>query len=35
MGTGRWEAMENFVDPTLEAIENYLLKVVTKAGSQR
>jgi fumarate hydratase subunit alpha len=34
MGTGRWEAAENFVYPTLEQIERYVLDVVVKAGSQ-
>ncbi len=34
MGTGRWEALETFVYPTLETIETYVLDVVVKAGSQ-
>ena len=34
MGSGRWEALETFVYPTLEDIETYVLKVVMKAGSQ-
>lgn len=34
MGSGRWEALETFVYPTLETIENYVLEVVMKAGSQ-
>ncbi len=34
MGSGRWEAMETFVYPTLETIETYVLEVVMKAGSQ-
>lgn len=34
MGSGRWEAIETFVFPTLETIENYVLDVVIKAGSQ-
>lgn len=34
MGSGRWEALETFVYPTLEAIETYILEVVMKAGSQ-
>ena len=34
MGTGRWEALETFVYPTLETIENYVLDQVVKAGSQ-
>ena len=34
MGSGRWEALETFVYPTLEDIETYVLEVVMKAGSQ-
>jgi fumarate hydratase subunit alpha len=34
MGSGRWEALETFVYPTLEDIEKYVLEVVMKAGSQ-
>lgn len=34
MGSGRWEALETFVYPTLEDIEKYILEVVMKAGSQ-
>ncbi len=34
MGTGRWEALETFVYPSLETIENYVLDTVFKAGSQ-
>lgn len=34
MGTGRWEALETFVYPSLETIENYVLDAVFKAGSQ-
>src|SRR5207248_2214757 len=34
MGTGRWEAAETFVYPTLETIERYVMDVVVKAGSQ-
>lgn len=34
MGTGRWEALETFVYPSLETIENYVLDTVLKAGSQ-
>lgn len=34
MGSGRWEALETFVYPTLEDIETYVLDVVMKAGSQ-
>jgi len=34
MGTGRWEAIETFVYPSLEAIERYVLDSVVKAGSQ-
>lgn len=34
MGSGRWEALETFVYPTLETIERYVLDVVVKAGSQ-
>jgi fumarate hydratase subunit alpha len=34
MGTGRWEAAENFVYPTLQQIEDYVLDVVVRSGSQ-
>ncbi len=34
MGSGRWEALETFVYPSLEDIETYILEVVMKAGSQ-
>ncbi|GAA4343720.1 fumarate hydratase [Pigmentiphaga soli] len=34
MGTGRWEAMECFVYPTVEDVEKYVLEVVLRAGSQ-
>jgi fumarate hydratase subunit alpha len=34
MGSGRWEALETFVYPSLEDIETYVLEVVMKAGSQ-
>jgi len=34
MGSGRWEALETFVYPSLETIEGYVLDVVIKAGSQ-
>lgn len=34
MGSGRWEALETFVYPTLETIETYVIDVVMKAGSQ-
>lgn len=34
MGSGRWEALDTFVYPTLETIERYVLDVVVKAGSQ-
>ncbi|MCA0324865.1 MAG: fumarate hydratase [Proteobacteria bacterium] len=34
MGTGRWEAMEAFVYPTVEDVERYVLDVVLRAGSQ-
>lgn len=34
MGTGRWEALDTFVYPSLETIENYVLDTVFKAGSQ-
>lgn len=34
MGSGRWEALDTFVFPSLEAIETYVLDVVIKAGSQ-
>jgi fumarate hydratase subunit alpha len=34
MGTGRWEALETFVYPTLDTIEQYVLDTVLRAGSQ-
>jgi fumarate hydratase subunit alpha len=34
LGTGRWEAVETFVSPSLEKIENYVLDTVIRAGSQ-
>jgi fumarate hydratase subunit alpha len=34
LGTGRWEAIETFVYPSLETIERYVLDTVLKAGSQ-
>lgn len=34
MGTGRWEAAENFVYPTHQQIEDYVLDVVLRSGSQ-
>lgn len=34
LGTGRWEAVETFVSPTLETIEQYILDMVIRAGSQ-
>lgn len=34
MGTGRWEAVETFVYPSLQEIEDYVLDCVVKAGSQ-
>lgn len=34
LGTGRWEAIETFVYPSLETIENYVLETILKAGSQ-
>jgi len=34
MGTGRWEAIETFVYPSLETIEKYVLDTVLRAGSQ-
>ncbi|MFC5499266.1 fumarate hydratase [Caenimonas terrae] len=34
LGTGRWEAAENFVYPTLQQIEDYVLDVVLRSGSQ-
>ncbi len=34
MGTGRWEALETFVYPSLDTIENYVLDTVLKAGTQ-
>lgn len=34
MGTGRWEALETFVYPSLQEIEDYVLDTVLKAGSQ-
>ncbi|NML46487.1 fumarate hydratase [Ramlibacter sp. G-1-2-2] len=34
MGTGRWEALETFVYPTHQQIEDYVLDVVLRSGSQ-
>jgi len=34
MGTGRWEAVDAFVYPTLEQIERFVLDTVLRAGSQ-
>jgi len=34
MGTGRWEAIEAFVYPTLEQIEKFVLDTIMRAGSQ-
>jgi fumarate hydratase subunit alpha len=34
MGTGRWEAIDAFVYPTLEQIEKFVLDTVLRAGSQ-
>lgn len=34
MGTGRWEAIDAFVYPTLEQIEKFVLDTVMRAGSQ-
>ena len=34
MGTGRWEAAETFVYPTIEQAEKYVLDVILRAGSQ-
>jgi fumarate hydratase subunit alpha len=34
LGSGRWSGMEVFSFPTLETIENYVMSVVLKAGSQ-
>lgn len=34
MGTGRWEAIDAFVYPTLEQIETFVLDTVVRAGSQ-
>ena len=34
MGTGRWEALETFVYPSLAEIEKYILDTVVRAGSQ-
>lgn len=34
LGSGRWAAMELFTFPSLETIENYILDVAIKAGSQ-
>jgi fumarate hydratase subunit alpha len=34
MGSGRWEALDTFVFPSLEVIETYVLDTVIKAGSQ-
>ncbi len=34
LGTGRWEAMETFVYPTLQQMEDYVLDTVVRSGSQ-
>ncbi len=34
MGTGRWEAAEIFVYPSLQEIENFVMDTVLKSGSQ-
>lgn len=34
MGSGRWEELKTFVFPSLETIEDYVLEVVMRAGSQ-
>lgn len=34
MGTGRWEALDTFVYPSLADIEKYVLDTVVRAGSQ-
>lgn len=34
MGTGRWEAVEAFVYPSVEDVEKYVLDVILRAGSQ-
>jgi fumarate hydratase subunit alpha len=34
MGTGRWEALETFVYPSLQQIEDYVLDTVLRSGSQ-
>ena len=34
MGTGRWEAIEAFVYPSVEDVEKYVLDIVLRAGSQ-
>lgn len=34
MGTGRWEAIDAFVYPTLEQIERFVLDTMLRAGSQ-
>src|SRR5687768_17199371 len=34
MGTGRWEALETFVYPSLQQIEDYVLQTVLRSGSQ-
>jgi fumarate hydratase subunit alpha len=34
LGSGRWAALEIFSFPTLDVIEEYILKVVLRAGSQ-
>ncbi len=34
LGSGRWAALEIFVSPTLDVIENYIMECVLKAGSQ-
>ena len=34
MGTGRWEAVEAFVYPTVEEVQKFVLEVILRAGSQ-
>lgn len=34
LGTGRWAAIETFISPTLDVIEQYVMECVLKAGSQ-
>lgn len=34
LGTGRWEALETFVYPSLQQIEDYVLDTVLRSGSQ-